>query len=79
MNNFSQLIGALMSVVGMGSGMVSQGVGIRQQLNQQAYSQPAMPGQACELERGNTLTPGTFVVVERRDGSKSLECVTNQP
>ena len=77
MNNFSMLIGSLMSVLGMGSGLASQGLSIRQQLHPQAYNQPATPGQQCMLQRGSMLTPGTFTVVEHADGSKTLECVTS--
>ena len=80
MNNFSVLIGSLMSILGMGSGLVSQGASIHQQLNpQQAYSATtAVPGQRCWLQqRGGALLPGTFAVVEHPDGTKTLECVAN--
>jgi hypothetical protein len=78
MNNFSVLLGSLMSILGFGSGLASQGVSIHQQLNQQqAYSQSAVPGQGCWLERGGALTPGTFAVVEHANGTKTLECVPN--
>jgi hypothetical protein len=79
MNNFSVLIGSLMSILGMGSGLASQGVSIHQQLHpQQAYSAPAaMPGQACKLDRQGSLIDGTFVVVDHGGGVRTLDCVPN--
>jgi hypothetical protein len=78
MTNFSMLIGSLMSILGMGSGLASQGLIIHQQFNQQqAYSQSATPGQACWLQHAGALLPGTFAVVEHADGTKTLECVPN--
>ena len=79
MNNLSMLIGSLMRILGMGSGLASQGVSIHQQLHQQqAYSAASsVPGQGCWRENGNALLPGTFAVVEHADGTKTLECVPN--
>ena len=76
MTNFSMLIGSLMSIFGMGSGLVSQGASIHQQLNPQAqvYQQP---GQRCAVAQNNTLLSGTIVVVQQ-DGKMVLQCVPDQ-
>jgi hypothetical protein len=78
MNNFSMLIGSLMSVFGMTSGLVSQGASIRQQLNPQQAQVYQQPGQRCAVEQNNTLLPGTIVVLQQADGKMVLQCVPDQ-
>jgi hypothetical protein len=77
MTNFSTLIASLLSIFGMGSGMVSQGVSIRQQLNPQAQVYQS-PGQRCAVQQNNTYYPGTIVVVQQADGKMTLQCIPDQ-
>ena len=68
------IFGMAVSGLGMGTSTVTQLHALR---SPSAYSTPApMAGQQCWLERGATLIPGTFAVVEHADRSKTLECVT---
>jgi hypothetical protein len=78
MSNFSMLVGSLMSVLGMGSGLVSQGASIHQQLNPQQAQVYQQPGQRCAVEQNNTLRSGTIVVVQQPDGKMVLQCVPDQ-
>lgn len=79
MTNLTTLIGMILSTVGMGSSVASQGVAMHQQLHpQQAYNTPYVTaGQPCKLQTLTSYRDGTFVVVEHTDGSKTLECVPN--
>lgn len=75
MSAIISIFGMLLSALGMGSSTYSQ---INTMRSPTGYSTPApVPGQQCWLERGATLMPGTFAVVEHTDRSKTLECVTN--
>lgn len=78
MSNFSVLIGSLMSILGMGSGLASQGVSIRQQLNPQQAQVYQQPGQRCAVEQNNSLLAGSIVVVQQPDGKMVLQCVPDQ-
>jgi hypothetical protein len=78
MTNFSMLIGSIMSIFGMGSGLVSQGASIHQQLNPQQAQVYQQPGQRCGVEQNNILVPGTIVVVQQPNGKFALQCVPDQ-
>jgi hypothetical protein len=78
MNNVSLLVGSLMSILGMGTGLVSQGASIHQQLNPQQAQVYQQPGQRCAVEENNILLPGTMVVVQQPDGKMILRCVPDQ-
>jgi hypothetical protein len=78
MSNVSLLIGSLMSILGMGSGLVSQGTSIHQQLNPQQDQVYQQPGQRCAVEQNNILLSGTIVVVPQPDGRMILQCVPDQ-
>ena len=78
MNNLSMLIGSLMSVLGMGSGLASQGMSMRQQLNPQQTQVYQQPGQSCAVEQNNIYLPGTIVVVQQPNGKMTLQCIPHQ-
>jgi hypothetical protein len=78
MSNFFLLVGSLMSILGMGSGLVSQGTSIHQQLNPQQAQVYQQPGQRCAIQENNSLLSGTIVVVQQPDGKMSPQCVPDQ-
>ncbi len=78
MNNVSLLIGSLMSILGMGSGLASQGAALHQQLNPQQAQAYQQPGERCAALQNNAYLPGTMVVVQQADGTMQLRCIPDQ-